>query len=315
METLRQGPRLRLSELFATESTSPYYTNRTTRQRFDAQAWGLMQYVLFGRPEDRADRVNQLVKRLLEGQSSAAAIQEVFGSIEALDKAYLLYFQQPVIQYARLKVEAKTTSKSFASRRLTAPESAAARAGFHAAMDRPVEARVLMAEARKGALSAPGSYEVEALLLDREDKDGEARTALSKAEELNSENFYVHYRLATLDWSPNPDAAALAGLEKKLRRSVALNDAYPPALAMLADVLADGDQPADALELAKKAVSLDPGEASWRMSLARALWALSRNDEAKAQAGAALTLARTDAQRKSAQSLIDFFARAPGPGR
>jgi len=100
---LQQEGRLRLSELITLDAQSPYYTNSGTRGRFDAQSWGVIHYLLFGRPDDRADRVNQLAKLLLGGRSSAQAIQEVFGSVEALESAYLQYQRKPITQYARFE--------------------------------------------------------------------------------------------------------------------------------------------------------------------------------------------------------------------
>jgi len=74
VQSLQTG-RLRLVELIALDGNSPYYRDGATREKFDARVWGVMHFLLFGRPEDRADRVNALAKLLLEGQSSADAIR------------------------------------------------------------------------------------------------------------------------------------------------------------------------------------------------------------------------------------------------
>jgi hypothetical protein len=100
---LQQEGRLQLSELITLDAQSPYYTNSGTRGLFDAQSWGVIHYLLFGRPDDRGDRVNQLAKLLLGGRSSAEAIQEVYSSVEALESAYLQYQRKPITQYARFE--------------------------------------------------------------------------------------------------------------------------------------------------------------------------------------------------------------------
>ena len=306
-----QGPRLRLSELIALDARSPYYTSGATRSNFDAQCWGVMHYMLFGRGEDRVDRVNQLATLLLAGKSSADAIQEVFGSVDGLEQAYLQYQKKPISNYARLKVDTNAASKDFPTRMLTATEATVVRAALHGAMGRPADARPLIAEARKLAPEAPGSYDVEAMLFDREGKPDEARAAFTKAAALKSDSFYTNYRLAVMTWRATPDQPTRDGVERLLRRSVVLNESYAESEAFLADVIALGTQPADALAIATKAVSLDPGSSSVRLSLARVLWALSRRDEARAAAVAGRSLARSDQQRSQAEELLTFFNRAP----
>ncbi|HZM92935.1 MAG TPA: hypothetical protein VFB92_05925 [Vicinamibacterales bacterium] len=122
--------------------------------------------------------------------------------------------------------------------------------------------------------------------------------------ELNSQNFYSHYRMAARD---SKSAAAATGLEKRVRQVVAMNDAYSPAYSLLASVLLQGPQPESALEAAIKAVQLDQRDTFARLTLARVYWRLSRRGEALGLARSALTLARTDQQRAQAKELITFM--------
>src|SRR5262245_8407169 len=281
---LQDGGRVRLSELITITANSPYYTSGATRGRFDAQCWGVMHYLIFGRGEDRVDRVNQLAKLLIDGKPSADAIQEVFGSVDALENAYLQYQRKPISNYGRLKVETNAASKNFPVRALAPADAVVTRAAVHMASGRGDDARALIAEARKIAPEAAGSYEVEAVLLDREGKRDGLLAALTKAAQLKSDDFYMQYRLASLMWSPNPDPATRNGIEQLLRRSAALNAFFAPSQALLANVIALGPQPADALEPATKAIALDPVSSAVRLSYATVLWQLSRRDQAKAAA-------------------------------
>jgi hypothetical protein len=172
------------------------------------------------------------------------------------------------------------------------------------------DARALVAEARKAAPEGLRGYDVEAMLFDREGKREEARAAFTKAVGLNSESFYTHYRLGLLSCRPDPDQETRATIEKLVRRSLALNDTYPLSHALLADVMVLGPQPGDGLGPALKAISLDPGSSSVRLSLARVLWRLARRDDAKAETLAARALARSDAERSQAEELFAFFNRA-----
>lgn len=298
-----QAGRLRLAELIALDSSSPYYRDGSTRERFDAQAWGVMHFMLFG-SADRADRVNALAKLLLDGQSSADAIRNVFGSVDTLEDAYLQYQRKPITNYSRLKTEPNAIAKNFSVRTLSAHEVLNLRAGLHVAMNRLDDARPLLAESRKADTANPGSYDVEGQLLDRNRQTTEALAAYRKAVELNSESFYSHYRVAARD---GQSATAPAGLEKQVRRVVALNGAYAPAYSLLASVLLQGSQPENALEPAIKGVQLDVRDTFTRLTLARVYWRLSRRAEAMGVARSALSLARTDQERAQAKGLITFM--------
>jgi Flp pilus assembly protein TadD len=209
-----------------------------------------------------------------------------------------------------MKTETKILAKDFAMRTVEEPEAAAGRAGFLAMTGRATEARALVAEARKAATPPVTSFEVEAMLLDLEGKRDDARSALLKAEELGSANFFVHYRLATLTLPTTVDPPALAAANKRLRRAAELNDVHVPTLSLLANVLAQEGQGAEAVTFAAKAVRLEPGDTQTRLSLARGMWAAGRRDEATGHARAALTLAKSEEERNQVQELLAFFARS-----
>jgi len=309
ISALQEG-RLKLRALLEIESASTSFTDGENRRRFDAQCWALMHYLLFGRPDDLAARVNDLARRLLDGQTSSAAVEAAFGSLDALETAYIRYAQKPVFQYARMKIDANTTPKAFSSRTLAVHESRVVQAAFYAATHRPAEARGAVADARKSSPASSGSYEAEASLLDSEGKRDEALAAYVKATELGSTNGYVYYRLAALTWGTDPDEETLGRIETLLKRAVTLNDRFAPAYTLLADAVARGSQPSAALEFATKASALEPGEAAPRLALARVSWRLGRRDEARAHALAARVLADSDQERKEVQQLLDFFDRA-----
>lgn len=309
LTALRQEGRLRLPALFDVTPQSPYYTSASTRDLFDAQSWALVHFMLFGRPGAQDDKVNELAKLLLDGRSSAEAVEQVFGSVSALDAAYMQSIRKEIQTFARLKVETAVAAKDFVARPLAAPDAAAVRAGWHAATRRPAEARALIEEAKRAPNPPARAFEAEALVLDREGKRDEARAALVKAEELQSDSYYVHHRLAALTLPERPDAASLAPVEQRLRRALALNDAHPPTHALLANVLTDEGKGDLAVNVASRAVSLDATDFGARLALARALWVAGRRAEANGQGRAAHALATTDQQRAAAQSLLDFFAR------
>jgi tetratricopeptide (TPR) repeat protein len=308
LRDVRSESRLRLSELLTMDAKASYYTSTPTRERFDAQAWAFMHYLLYEAVVQQPDRVNRLNRLVLDGRPSVEAVQEAFGGLDELETAYLKHVNKPLMQYARATIETKIDAKTFGARTLSPAASTAIRAGLHGAFSRSVEARALVAESRKLDAMAPQSYEVEGQLLEREGKRAEALAAFEKAEQLNSENFYTYFRLANLTW---PDKAASPEMERRLRRAAALNDAHAPTQALLSQALVASGHAADALAPATRAVTLEPGSAQPRMALARVQWALMNRPAARGLARSALATSRTDGERQQAQALIDFFDKTP----
>jgi tetratricopeptide (TPR) repeat protein len=312
VEMVRTAPLRPLAELFEMTRQSPYYTQGASRERFDAQCWSLVQFLMFGDRSDNGTRINQAVKLILDGQSSAAALQQIYGSLDALDQAYRLYVHQGAFRFGRLHVDTDTSMAKYPVRTLAPAESAAQRAGFHAAMNRPVEARALLAEARSADAALAMSDEVEAMLLDREQKRDEARQAFATAAEHGSTNFWTYYRLASLSSQPRMDAAAMTDLGAKLEKTTTLNPQFGPAFANLANVQMQLQEPDRAVESARHAVALEPNELSHRVLLARILVATNRAADAAAVAREALPLARTDQERAVLQGFLTLPSATPG---
>jgi tetratricopeptide (TPR) repeat protein len=302
--------RLQLRELLTMDASASYFRDDATRGRFDALAWSVVHYMLFGRPEERADSVNVLARLLQEGKPSVDAVAQAFGSLQALEEGYLRYRQQQIFTFSKMKVEETSVGKNFPSERMAPIASAAVRASFHAATDRPEEARALVADIRKTAPESPLVYEVEGLLHEIDGNAAAARTAFEKAVELKSSSRHAHYRLATMMLGPEPDQATLGAIEPLLARTIALDPTYVPAYTLLADVMTRTSRAEEAIGMATKAMGIAPRDAAPRLALARALWQTPRRDMARVHALGARELARTDAQRAAAQQLLEFFDRS-----
>jgi tetratricopeptide (TPR) repeat protein len=303
LSTLVNEPRLRLAELISITSENAYLNDIVTRKRFDAQAWGVIHYMLFGSGASQVDRVNEVVRRLTAGETSAQALTQVFGSVEALEQAYLEYHRRPITQFARLKTDGRI-SRSFPVRTLTTAEAAMIHAGIHTVYGRTADAKALVADARKTEPLVPETYVAEGLLLDAGSNRREAAAAYSKAIELKSQNFFAFYRVAA-DLVEQRDSAVIPDAKSHAARAVQLNPFHGPSHSLLAQILAQGPTPADGLSPAQRAAALDPTDAGARLALATVLARLSRQNEALGQALAGRSLARTPEQRSAAQELID----------
>ncbi|HTM02109.1 MAG TPA: hypothetical protein VL173_01290 [Vicinamibacterales bacterium] len=313
LRVLQTNVRLTMPEFLTLDAKSRYYTDSATRANFDAQSWAVMHYLLYGLAQKRPDAANQLARLLLDGKSSVDAVNEVFGSVEALDNEFVLYRQKEVYQFMRVNASNTVSAGTFTTRPLDAQQMMAMRARYHLAMGRTDDARSLLDTLERRTPPPAVVFDVEAVLFDRAGQSNEARVAYAKAADGNTDSFFSLYRLASLELPSNPDPTQLARAEGLLRRAVSLNGAFAPAYTFLAQVLTSLNKGSEAVDIARRGAILNPADAGARLVLARALWAASRRDEARGQALAARTLSDTDQERQAVQATLDFFDRASGP--
>jgi tetratricopeptide (TPR) repeat protein len=307
MRTLNERSRLRLRELLAVDRQSPHYTDASRREVFDAQSWLFVHYLAFSANRAHLPRLNRFAVLLAQGREPGQAFAEALGPLEPLEDGLTDYVTRRLYQYMVVKADLNVEREAFPVRPLPPAEAAAVRAGFHAAMQRPGEARALLAEARQAAPDLPVVSEVEGVLLDAENKREEARAAFARAAELGSRSFYVHHRLAQLLWRPQPDRETLARVAAALKTAVELNPESADAYSFLADTKTQLDQAEEALGLARRAVSLEPGEPRHRLAVARALARAQQHDAARQEAERALAQATETDDRQAAQQLLDWL--------
>ena len=310
VDTVRARPLVPLSELLTADRSSHWLTQGVDVEIFDANAWALVHYLTFG--EDRAftAKVNRFNQLLYVGKDPRVAMEEALGDMKPYYDGMKQYVDRSLFGYVRVAVSLDTRPEAYAVRSLSAAEAAVVRGELLAAMDRPVEARAFAAEAAKSDPAAPGPAEIEAELLDREDRRAEAKAAYAKAAESGSKRAHVYYRLAQLEWVPQPDQAANERQAATLEKARALDPGSADTLSFLANVRINLGQGEEALALAKKAVEIEPRESYHRVALARALWHLRRPEEAVQAAQSAVQAADSEPERKQAQEFLDFVARA-----
>lgn len=310
LETLRENPRLTIPDLVRVDRRSPYYTQELQARVFDAQSWAFVHYLMYAEKRKHAPAFNRFAGLVSQGRPGEDAFRETLGDPAAFAGPFSTHVERGLWSYARYEIELAFKPEAFSSRPLSPAESAAVRAGVHVAMARPNEARMLADEARRDP-QLPLPWEVDAMLLDADGKRDEARAAFAKAVEKGSRNFYVHYRLAQLEWTPGNDRAQLEARVARLRTALELNPDSSYTHSFLGETLAALGQTEEGLPLAQRAVELDPREPYHRLALGRALWAARRPDEAAAAARTALRLSDSDAERRQAQELLDYLSRQP----
>lgn len=306
-ETLNQSGRLPLRSLIGTERAAYERLDQASERTFDAEAWALTHYMMFGRNGANQEKFDALLSMLSRKSDQEAALRECYGGLDALENEFVAYVGRGLYVYRKAPLDVEVKADKLAVRPLAPVEAQAAQAGFHIAMRRYVEARALAQAMRGASLGGPLADEIEGQVLDSEGKREEALAAYARAVENGSKSFYVHYRYASLAWQGRLEREALVKVRDSLRASVELNPDYPWAQAQLAEAQAELGEFEAALAAARKAVALAPGESYNRLSLARVLWRASHLEEARREAGIAFTLAESARDRRAAQELIEFL--------
>jgi hypothetical protein len=316
LQLLNSQARMSLPQLLATTRDSREYLESERRWVLDAQAWAFVHFLMFGEQSTHEKQLARFGGLLQTGTEPAVAFKEAFGPIEAYEKPFLDYVRHGIYAYLKASIDVGVKREGFAVRQVPAAEAAAARAAFHVAMNRPVEAQAAIDEARKADASSAAAEVADGLLLDRMGKRDAARAAFGRAVERGTPSAYAHYRFARLGWvGDQPDAAALAVIEKSATRAAALNPRSAAAYAFLAEVRAAMNEPPDVVTgLVRRAISLEPGEARHHLAAARVFWRVKMDQEAQQAAEKAKSLANDDYERAEADRLLKFFETAKKPG-
>jgi TPR repeat protein len=299
-----------MAEFLSAARGSRWLTGESEIQLFDAQAWALVHYLMFGEQGANAPKFNRLSQLLMNGTEPQAAVRESLSDPGPYLDAVRQYVSRPLFPFAKIPVSLELKVESFTKRPLGASEAATLRAEFLVAAGRPAEARALAAEAAQADPASPGPSEIEAELSDQENKPDQAKAAYAKAVELGSTRGYAYYRLAQLEFAQGVDQAALQRRETLLRRSLELDRTSANTLSYLADTLVDLQKAEDAQPFAREAVEKDPASSYHRLTLARVAWEIGRHDDAIQVARTALAAADDEGERSRAQRFIDEASQA-----
>jgi hypothetical protein len=140
-----------------------------------------------------------------------------------------------------------------------------------------------------------------------ENQRTEALDSFSRAIALDPKNPLTRFLRAYLSFN----GRVMAGdpqIEDDLRQAIAGNPNFAPPYGLLATYLAAGHEDLDeALAIAKKGVALEPGSASYQLSLAQVLARMRRFDEAQAAAQQARADAIDPRERASADQFLSYI--------
>ena len=276
--------------------------------KFDAQAGLFIHYLLVGEGGRNARTLDALFQSY-SSREAAAAAAGALGRITSLYPGFAKHLSSKKFAALKLSLASSLTPAAFGVKPLPLADALLQRAAVYLTLNRPVDTRTVLRQVKLADPSLARPHEIEAFLLDAEQRTTESKQAIEAAIERGSQNPHLRYRLAQLQWGPKMTRAALEPVRALLEFAHQNLPTDFKVAAYLAEVESDLGLAEPALNHAQKAAANAPSDVYALMALARAQWNARQADPALATARRALDLAKLASQKDKVQEFVTFATR------
>lgn len=298
-----------LDALFKVDHNSPFYNETNKTGVFYAESWALIHYLMVADHESHKQMLMNYLDALNAGATHDEAAAKAFGNLKRLETTLKRYIDGSTFTYLKAAPPAAVPDSALHARELSEAEVDAAKGGFFATRSRTQEARPILEEAVRLDPKLASAYQGFAMV---EFLDGNRKKALesaSRAIELDPKNSLTRYLRGYLAFSESRNVRD-AQIEDDLRLAIAANPDFLPPYALLAVYLVGGSENLpEALAFAQKAVSIEPGNSNYVLSLAQVLARTRRYDDAQKIAVNARALATSAEERASADQFLSYLGQ------
>lgn len=278
---LRDHALVPLRVLLKVDAASPYYHEDQKATVFYAESWALTHFLMMTDRARRTHRLDDYIALLMQKEDPVTAAEKAFGDLEQLERAlsrYILAGQYK--EFVMSSAAAPIDESSYKAKTLTETQAEALRADVLARVRRTAEARSLIDTVLKEDPTNVQAHETMGYLAILEKDPAEARKWYAEAVKLDSQDYLAHYYFAmlTMDMASQDEEEAI---EASLRTAIRLNPHFAPAYDRLSVFLESRrEKLEEAHWLSLRAVSLDPGNALYRMDAANVFMSMGRDADA-----------------------------------
>jgi tetratricopeptide (TPR) repeat protein len=279
------GIKIPVRELVAARSTYAFGSDGFKVGEFYAESWALMHYLLVGGKAERAAQLVRFITRVEAGTPPKVAAEEAFGNLDKLQQELDGYFRRVALPFRFVPLPA--SESRYPVRSLSPAEALSIKASIAALRgNKSADSLVAAAIAADPKFGEP--YQTRGLLEFREGRVEEAAKSFEEARSRDRNLYLAAYYGAMLHAHKARSPEQLKNIEGELREVVALSPAFAPAYVALSTFVAqDSSRMAEALQLARKAVELDPSRPGYLVQFARIALLAGKLDEAAAAANVA----------------------------
>ncbi len=302
IQTLKRLSMIPLSTLMSISSDSPHYNQQEKAQVFYAQSWALTHYLMIGDKGAHREQMASFLTLLLKGVPDEQAATQAFGDMSSLEKKLGSYINDLAFYAYQVPAKLGMREEEYGLKTLTEAESTALRGQFLVSSNRLPDAQAMLERSLQLDAQNAEANEGMGLLQLRLGSRDKARGFFLSAARQNSRSLLAQFYAAQMEFENGRNYSAA---EQYLRAALALNPEFVPGINMLAQILTmQKTKLPEALALTRKASALEPAELRYRINESQVLAAMERYDEASRIAEDVLKLAKTDAEKNLAESIL-----------
>lgn len=307
---LRTHAMIPLSVLFKVDAASPYYHEEEKASVFYAESWALTHFLMMTDRATHAHRLNDYIELVSRNEDPLTAATKAFGDLGQLERALDSYVHAASYRvFVTSSAAAPIDESKYRVRVLTPIETEAMRADVLARVRRTAEARALLEEVLKEDPNSVQAHETMGYLAVQDRDLAAARKWYAEAVKLDSQDYLAHYYFAALSLNESRSDADKE-IESSLRAAIRLNPRFAPPYDALAVFFANHHEKLDEAHwLSLRAVSLDMGNAGYRVNAASVLMGMGRYDDALAALRGAGKVAKNPAEIAMVQSQLSRLKR------
>lgn len=295
---LQNNSMIPLDTLFHADHSSPYYNEDSKATMFYAESWALVHYLMIGDNAAHRPMLMAYLQALDAGATEDEAAARAFGDVKKLQKDLDNYVRRNSFYQSQYPAPVQISEQDLHARSISEGDVDAYKGGFFVTRGLSEDAKAILERAIKLDPKNARAYQNLAITQYSLGDHPEALVSASKAIELDPQSMIARYLRAYLTFNESPEATN-PQIEMDLRASIAGNPEFAPPYGLLAVYMAGQEENLpEALEFAKKAIAMEPGNADFQLAEAQVLMRMKKFDDARA----ALTRARASASN-SQQSL------------
>jgi tetratricopeptide (TPR) repeat protein len=302
IQQLNQYSTIPLSVLMSVTHDSPYYTQTDKARMFYAQSWALTHYLAVGDKSAHAAQLNLYLNLLQTDISEQEAAERSLGDLKTLEQILSRYTLQLAFYRYEIPTKLEVKEEEYTVRTLSNAASLALRGQCLVAANRLEDAKAMLEQALQLDPRSAEANEGMGLVSLRLGNNQQAQKYFSTSAELDSKSYLAQFYAArsTYDQGESFDTA-----ERYLRKAIEINPSFVPAYNLLAHVLLmQKAKLPEALDMAVKAVKLEPAEMRHRLNVCQILIAMEKYDDASRIAESIAKFASNPSDSISAQAII-----------
>lgn len=306
LQTLQQSRLIPIEELLSADQSSPYYNEQNRVSVFYAESWAIVHYLLLDPDARQRQLLMNFIKAWEASGNQVEAARQAFGDLKRFSQTMEAYARKQQFMVGTVKTTVRGDANSFETRELPPAELAAYRGLFYIHTRRPAEAEAAIHEALQQNPKLSLAYEAQGLQAYTQTQFTPAAKSFAQAVTLQGASFSAYYfdavsRLRAGIASEEEHQRAIANLEK----AVAMNPLFAPAFTNLASLYSMRPETASkAIQLARKAVDLDPANLQYAINFAHVLLNAGKVEEAKTLALRINQTAWTPRDKANADQLL-----------